>query len=169
MTRVRLIVTLAVLVVAPPLAAQTVTVAIDGVDREVPVIERQGRQFVALAEVARLLRGDVLAAGPERAVLVVDQDRMTVHRRSPFVQFDGRWYQMIEAAQKDGAGFYLPASSLSQLLPTLWPGRFPTLPDRGSIERTPPADIQGEPPAGGVESAHAARVPVGYDSGDCRG
>jgi hypothetical protein len=90
MTRVRLIVTLAVLVVAPPLAAQTVTVAIDGVDREVPVIERQGRQFVALAEVARLLRGDVLAAGPERAVLVVDQDRMTVHRRSPFVQFDGR-------------------------------------------------------------------------------
>jgi N-acetylmuramoyl-L-alanine amidase len=148
-----LIVALAVLIVAPPLAAQSVTVAIDGVAREVPVIERQGRQFVALVEVARLLGGDVLAAGPERAVLVVDQARMTVHRRSPFVQFDGRWYQMIEAAQKDGGGFYLPASSLSQLLPTLWPGRFPTLPDRGSIERTPPpADGQGEPPAGGVES-----------------
>jgi N-acetylmuramoyl-L-alanine amidase len=148
-----LIVALAVLIVAPPLAAQSVTVAIDGVAREVPVIERQGRQFVALVEVARLLGGDVLAAGPERAVLVVDQARMTVHRRSPFVQFDGRWYQMIEAAQKDGGGFYLPASSLSQLLPTLWPGRFPTLPDRGSIERTPPpADGQGERPAGGVES-----------------
>ncbi len=153
MTRVRLIVALAVFIVAPPLAAQSVTVAIDGVAREVPVIERQGRQFVALVEVARLLGGDVLAAGPERAVLVVDQARMTVHRRSPFVQFDGRWYQMIEAAQKDGGGFYLPASSLSQLLPTLWPGRFPTLPDRGSIERTPPpADSQGQPPAGGVES-----------------
>ncbi len=153
MTRVRLLVALVVLSAAPPLAAQSVTVAIDGVAREVPVIERQGRQFVALAEVARLLGGEVLAAGPERAVLVVDQARMTVHRRSPFVQFDGRWYQMIEAAQKDGAGFYLPASSLSQLLPTLWPGRFPTLPDRGSIERAPPpADTQTEPPAGGVES-----------------
>jgi N-acetylmuramoyl-L-alanine amidase len=153
MTRVRATVALAVLVIAPPLAAQSVTVAIDGVPRDVPVIERQGRQFVALVEVARLLGGNVLAAGPERAVLIVDQARMTVHRRSPFVQFDGRWYQMIEAAQKDGAGFYLPASSLSQLLPTLWPGRFPTAPDRGSIDpRSPPADNQRAPPAGGVES-----------------
>lgn len=165
MTRVRLLVALAVLIAAPPLAAQSVTVAIDGVAREVPVIERQGRQFVALTEVARLLGGDVLAAGPERAVLVVDQARMTVHRRSPFVQFDGRWYQMIEAAQKDGAGFYLPASSLSQLLPTLWPGRFPPLPDRGSIEREPSPDTQREPPAGGVESGMIGldRVPAGDD------
>ncbi len=166
MTRVRLLVVLAVLIAAPPLAAQSVTVAIDGVAREVPIIERQGRQFVALAEVARLLGGDVLAAGPERAVLVVDQARMTVHRRSPFVQFDGRWYQMIDAAQKDGAGFYLPASSLFQLLPTLWPGRFPTLPDRGSIEREPPpADTQKEPPAGGVESGMIGldRMPAGDD------
>lgn len=133
------------LLAAAPLAAQTVTVAIDGVEREVPVVERQGRRFVALETVARLLGGRVVGSGPERAVLEVDDTPLLVHRRIPYVEHGGRWYQMMEAAQKDATGFYLPASALQQLLPALWPGRFPAVSTSG-LPRTLPGGF----PAGGA-------------------
>ncbi|HYO45498.1 MAG TPA: N-acetylmuramoyl-L-alanine amidase [Gemmatimonadota bacterium] len=112
---------------AAPLAAQTVTVAVDGVPRTVPLIERQGHRFVALEDVAALLGGRIAEAGPERTVLDVDGLELVIRRRLPFVEAQGKWYQMVDPAQKDARGFWLPASSLTQLLPVVWPGRFPTL------------------------------------------
>lgn len=102
----------------------TTSVVLDGTTREVSIVERQGRRFVSLAEVASLLGGRVEAAGAEQAILVVDETRLVVRRRIPFVESSGRWYQLTDAAQKDATGFYLPASSLDLLLPHLWPGRF---------------------------------------------
>lgn len=107
-------------------SAQTATVAVDGVARSVPLIERQGHRFVALEDVAALLGGRIAEQAPERAVLDVDGVRLVVRRRLPFVEVDGKWYQMVDPAQKDARGFWLPASSLTQLLPVVWPGRFPT-------------------------------------------
>ncbi|HET6361265.1 MAG TPA: hypothetical protein VFH11_04345, partial [Gemmatimonadota bacterium] len=105
---------------------QVATVAVDGVARSVPLIERQGHRFVALEDVAGLLGGRITEQAPERAVLDVDGVRLVVRRRLPFVEVDGKWYQMVDPAQKDARGFWLPASSLTQLLPVVWPGRFPT-------------------------------------------
>ncbi|HUF88357.1 MAG TPA: N-acetylmuramoyl-L-alanine amidase [Gemmatimonadota bacterium] len=138
---------------AAPLGAQTASVPVDGVPRTVPVIEQQGHRFVALADVATLLGGRIAEAGPERAVLDVDGSRLVVRRRLPFVEHEGRWYQMVEPAQKDDRGFWLPASSLTQLLPILWPGRFPTL-TPGSSPAPAGGDSRPErqAPDGGVES-----------------
>lgn len=121
----------ACLLLAEPLSAQTVVVAIDGVEREVPVVERQDRRFVALETVARLLGGRVADSDAEHAVLVVDDSQLIVRRRLPYVEHGGRWYQMVDPAQKDATGFYLPASALEQLLPALWPGRFPAVSTSG--------------------------------------
>ncbi|MFN2384457.1 MAG: N-acetylmuramoyl-L-alanine amidase, partial [Gemmatimonadota bacterium] len=93
------------------------------VQRDIPVIERQGRRFVALAEIARLLGGEVTLADGERATLDVDGAQYIVHRRIPYLEHAGRWYQMTEPAQKDARGYFLPASSVRTLLPHLWPGR----------------------------------------------
>lgn len=138
---------------AAPLGAQTASVPVDGVPRTVPLIERQGHRFVALTDVAALLGGRIAEVGPERAVLDVDGSRLVVRRRLPFVEHEGRWYQMVDPAQKDDRGFWLPASSLTQLLPVLWPGRFPTLTPGSS---PPPAGGDSRPerqaPDGGVES-----------------
>lgn len=129
---------------ARPAPAQTVTVAVDGVPRDVPVLERQGRRFVALERVAELLGGRVVEAGPERGRLVVDDAELVVLRRLPYVRFQGRWFQMSETAQKDPTGFYLPATTLHHLLPALWPGRFPApaAAPTGGDERSsePPAE-----------------------------
>ena len=139
-----------------PLAAQTTTVAVDGVPRSVPFIERQGHRFVALEDVAALLGGRIAEVGPERAVLDVDGLRLVVRRRLPFVEVDGRWYQMVASAQKDAHGFWLPASSLTQLLPVVWPGRFPTVaPGTGSSPGPAPeraAPREDRPRDGGTES-----------------
>lgn len=124
---------LALLAAAPALRAQTIDVTVDGVEREVPVLERQGRRFVALETVGRLLGGRIVEAGAERAVLEVDDTSLVVRRRVPFVQHEGRSYQMVEPAQKDAGGFWLPASALHQLLPVLWPGRFPPVPDGRAV------------------------------------
>jgi N-acetylmuramoyl-L-alanine amidase len=110
---------------AVPCAAQSVEVAVDGVVREVPVIEVQGERYVALSMVARLLGGRVEAGGSEEAALVVDDRRLVVRRRIPYVEVDGRWYQLVRPAQKDASGFFIPATALDNLLPLLWPGRFP--------------------------------------------
>lgn len=153
---------------APPVAGRaaaqsTVTVAVDGVPRPVPVLVRRGRSFVALARVAELLGGRVAESGPERAVLLVDDDELVVHRRMPFVRFEGRWYQMPEAAQKDETGFWLPASSLHHLLPVLWPGRFPTGPGRAPPQGPAPEEEvpfeEGRP--GEVESGTIGRATPG--------
>ncbi len=137
---------LAGLLAGAPAAAQEVTVAVDGVARTVAVLERQGRTYVALDRVAELLGGQVADAGPEEARLVVDQSELLVLRRLPYVRFDGRWYQLSEAVQKDPDGFWLPASSLHHLLPLILPGRFPT-----GARAPAPADAApapaGEPPA----------------------
>ena len=136
--------------------AQTATVAVDGVARNVPLIERQGHRFVALEDVAGLLGGQIAEQAPERAVLDVDGVRLVVRRRLPFVEVDGKWYQMIDPAQKDARGFWLPASSLTQLLPIVWPGRFPTqVPGTGVApnpqpEREEPREDPGR--EGGTES-----------------
>ena len=149
--RAGLIVLIAGLLTAPSAVhAQTVSVSVDGVPRTVPLIERQGRRFVALEDVAGLLGGRLAESGPERAVLDVDGVRLVVRRRLPFVEVDGRWYQMVDPAQKDARGFWLPASSLTQLLPVVWPGRFPSLstePGPGTEPGPAPA-----PPDGGTES-----------------
>ncbi|MDX1624248.1 MAG: N-acetylmuramoyl-L-alanine amidase [Gemmatimonadota bacterium] len=139
--------TLAGLLAAGPLSAQSVSVTVDGIAREVPVLERQGHRFVALDRIADLLGGRVVSAGAERAVLAVDEDVLEVRRRIPYVGFAGRWYQMPLAAQKDDRGYWLPATSLRHLLPELWPGRFaPQAP-------APPAEEERERPRpGGVES-----------------
>ncbi|HET7692531.1 MAG TPA: N-acetylmuramoyl-L-alanine amidase [Gemmatimonadota bacterium] len=118
-------------------SAQTATVAVDGVPRSVPLIERQGHRFVALEDVAGLLGGRIAEQAPERAVLDVDGVRLVVRRRLPFVEVDGKWYQMVDPAQKDERGFWLPASSLTQLLPVVWPGRFPTQVPGGSVAPNP--------------------------------
>jgi len=138
---------LALAAVATPLAAPlhaqdtAVAVLVDGIERRVPLVERQGRRWVLLEEIAALLGGTVAQAGPEEAVLEVDDVHLVVHRRVPFVEHAGRWYQMTEAAQKDGTGYYLPASALDLLLPTLWPGRFGgILPGVAPPPAAPPRD-----------------------------
>jgi N-acetylmuramoyl-L-alanine amidase len=128
----------------PALLGQTVTVPVDGVPRTVPLIERQGRRFVALEDVAALLGGRLAESGPERAVLDVDGVELVVRRRLPFVEVQGKWYQMVDPAQKDARGFWLPASSLTQLLPVVWPGRFPSL---------APGPVPGTEPGAAPESA----------------
>ncbi|CAN5306220.1 hypothetical protein BH18GEM1_BH18GEM1_20650 [soil metagenome] len=82
----------ACLLLAAPLSAQTVIVAIDGVEREVPVVERQDRRFVALETVARLLGGRVADSDAEHAVLVVADSPLIVRRLLPYVEHGGRWY-----------------------------------------------------------------------------
>ena len=141
----------------PALVAQTATVPVDGVPRTVPLIERQGRRFVALEDVAALLGGQLVESGPERAVLDVDGVELVVRRRLPFVEVQGKWYQMVDPAQKDARGFWLPASSLTQLLPVVWPGRFPSLAP-GPVPGTEPgpapesAPREERPGDGGTES-----------------
>ena len=141
----------------PALVAQTATVPVDGVPRTVPLIERQGRRFVALEDVAALLGGRLAEIGPERAVLDVDGVELVVRRRLPFVEVQGKWYQMVDPAQKDARGFWLPASSLTQLLPVVWPGRFPSL-TPGPVPGTEPGPApesqprDDRPPEGGTES-----------------
>ena len=141
----------------PALVGQTVTVPVDGVPRTVPLIERQGRRFVALEDVAALLGGQLVESGPERAVLDVDGVELVVRRRLPFVEVQGKWYQMVDPAQKDARGFWLPASSLTQLLPVVWPGRFPSL-TPGPVPGTEPgpapesAPREERPQDGGTES-----------------
>jgi N-acetylmuramoyl-L-alanine amidase len=145
-----------VLASAAGATAQTATVAVDGVPRSVPLIERQGHRFVALEDVAGLLGGRIAEEAPERAVLDVDGVRFVVRRRLPFVEVDGKWYQMVDPAQKDARGFWLPASSLTQLLPVVWPGRFPTQVPGGTVAPNPRPE--GEEPRedpgreGGTES-----------------
>ncbi len=132
-----------------PAAAQgtTAVVVVDGVERGVPLLERQGRRFVALEELARLLGGSV-SSGAEQGILDVDDQRLVVHRRVPFVEVGGRWYQMTDPAQKDEVGFFLPASALDLLLPVLWPGRFGgTVPGATPpVERPTPVEPPTERP-----------------------
>ncbi len=139
-----LLIAAAALLAAGPAAAQTVDFAVDGIVREVPVIERQGERFVALATIARLLGGQVETESPERSALVVDGRRLVVQRRVPYVQVDDRWYQLAHPAQKDATGFYLPATALENLLPLLWPGRFPP-PVSTSARPLPPAGRDASP------------------------
>lgn len=136
-----------ILAAAVPCAAQSVEVAVDGVVREVPVIDVQGERYVALSTVARLLGGRIEADGSEKAALVVDERRLVVHRRLPYVEVDGRWYQLVRPAQKNASGFFLPATALDNLLPLLWPGRFPPPVTTGQAPRPLPAG--GEPAPGG--------------------
>jgi N-acetylmuramoyl-L-alanine amidase len=137
---------------AVPLAAQTATVAVDGVARTVPILERQGHRYVALEDVAALLGGRISEAGSERAVLDVDGLELVVRRRLPFVDVQGKWYQMVDPAQKDARGFWLPASSLIQLLPVVWPGRFPALSPESSPSPERAAPDEERTPDGGTES-----------------
>jgi N-acetylmuramoyl-L-alanine amidase len=137
---------------AAPLAAQTATVAVDGVARTVPILERQGHRYVALEDVAALLGGRISEAGSERAVLDVDGLELVVRRRLPFVDVQGKWYQMVDPAQKDARGFWLPASSLIQLLPVVWPGRFPALSPESSPSPERAAPDEERTPDGGTES-----------------
>jgi N-acetylmuramoyl-L-alanine amidase len=143
----RLSLTTLLLAAAVPCAAQSVEVAVDGVVREVPVVEVQGERYVALSTVARLLGGRIEADGPEKAALVVDDRRLVVHRRIPYVEVDGRWYQLVRPAQKNVSGFFIPATALDNLLPLLWPGRFPPPVTTGEAPRPLPAG--GEPAPGG--------------------
>jgi hypothetical protein len=155
----RAILAAALIALAGPaaLVGQTVTVPVDGVPRTVPLIERQGRRFVALEDVAALLGGRLAESGPERAVLDVDGVELVVRRRLPYVEVQGKWYQMVDPAQKDARGFWLPASSLTQLLPVVWPGRFPSL-TPGPVPGTEPgpapesAPREDRPQDGGTES-----------------
>lgn len=147
---------------AAPAAAQSVEIAVDGVVREVPVIERQGERFVALATVARLLGGQIEIEDEERAALVVDDRRLVVQRRVPYVEVDGRWYQLVHPAQKDATGFYLPASTLDNLLPLLWPGRFPSPVSTSARPMPPEADRLGSARPGGA----VADPPIGGDPAD---
>ncbi len=147
----------------PAARAQSTTVTVDGVPRQVSVLEAQGRRFVALRDVAAVLGGSIVASSGERAVLEVDGDRLTVRRRLPFVERGGRWYQMTDAAQRDASGFWVPASVLDHLLPVLWPGRFPRVEpgDRRAVP-TPQRAPGEEAPSGGVESGViGAREPAG--------
>ena len=137
---------------AAPRAAQTATVAVDGVARTVPILERQGHRYVALEDVAALLGGRISEAGSERAVLDVDGLELVVRRRLPFVDVQGKWYQMVDPAQKDARGFWLPASSLIQLLPVVWPGRFPALSPESSPSPERAAPDEERTPDGGTES-----------------
>lgn len=153
---------LAAVLAAPPavspLAAQSVTIVVDGIPREVPVLERQGRRFVALARVAELLGGRIAESGFERAVLEVDDARLVVHRRIPFVQHEERWYQLTEPAQKDATGFWIPASGVLHLFPELWPGRFAPSPREPGENRRPAAPEQREQPRPGeIESGMIGR------------
>jgi N-acetylmuramoyl-L-alanine amidase len=143
----RLSLTTLLLAAAVPCAAQSVEVAVDGVVREVPVVEVQGERYVALSTVARLLGGRIEADGSEKAALVVDDRRLVVHRRIPYVEVDGRWYQLVRPAQKNASGFFIPATALDNLLPLLWPGRFPPPVTTGEAPRPLPAG--GEPAPGG--------------------
>ena len=147
--------------------AQTEVVSVDGVRREIPVLERQGRRFVALDQIGRLLDGAVRRGDGERAVLTVDGVDLVVLRRVPYVRFDGRWFQMSEPAQRDASGFWLPASALHQLLPVLFPGRFP------SAARAPrrPAETSADdrrPAEGGIESGTIGAVDVRVEPGRTR-
>jgi N-acetylmuramoyl-L-alanine amidase len=127
-------------------------VAVDGVARTVPILERQGHRYVALEDVAALLGGRISEAGSERAVLDVDGLELVVRRRLPFVDVQGKWYQMVDPAQKDARGFWLPASSLIQLLPVVWPGRFPALSPESSPSPERAAPDEERTPDGGTES-----------------
>lgn len=135
-----LLVTLLAGLALSPAAARaqaTTEIVLDGLPRKVPLVERQGRSFVALESVAALLGGRIEEEGAETVVLVIDDARIVVRRRIPFVESGGRWYQLTEPAQKDASGFFLPASSLHLLFPHLWPGRFQTAPPSGGA--APPA------------------------------
>lgn len=142
------------------------TVVVDGVVRTVPVMERQGRRFVALREVAGALGGRIESTETERAVVIVDGERLVVHRRSPFVTFGGRAYQMPDAAQRDASGFWLPAVALDRLLPRLWPDR---VGERAAPETAEPlAEPQPERapdplPEGAIESGRIGRSTPGPD------
>ncbi|CAN5305927.1 N-acetylmuramoyl-L-alanine amidase [soil metagenome] len=65
---------------------------------------------------------------------------------------------MVDPAQKDATGFYLPASALEQLLPALWPGRFPAVTTSG-----PPLPLADEFAARG-----GTGPPDGADGGGVR-
>lgn len=148
--KARLALAALLLAVPAPGAAQSVEIAVDGVVREVPVIEVQGERYVALSTVARLLGGRVEADGSEKAALVVDDRQLVVHRRIPYVEVDGRWYQLVLPAQKDASGFFIPATALENLLPLLWPGRFPppvstSLAPRPLTPAGEPAGLRGSP------------------------
>jgi N-acetylmuramoyl-L-alanine amidase len=147
---VRLALTAILLAAAVPCAAQSVEVAVDGVVREVPAIEVQGERYVALSTVARLLGGRIEADGSEKAALVVDDRRLVVHRRIPYVEVDGRWYQLVRPAQKDATGFFIPATALDNLLPHLWPGRFPPPVSTSEAPRPLPSGERVEPGGGTV-------------------
>ena len=152
--RIAWLLALGAILAAPiaPLVAQTATVAVDGVPRSVPLIERQGHRFVALGDVAGLLGGTIAESAGERAVLDVDGVRLVVQRRLPFVEVDGKTYQLVDAAQKDAQGFWLPASILTELLPVVWPGRFPTLAPNASPSLEGVAPTEERTPEGGTES-----------------
>ncbi|HWC05703.1 MAG TPA: N-acetylmuramoyl-L-alanine amidase, partial [Gemmatimonadota bacterium] len=62
-------------------------------------------------------------------------------------EVDGRWYQLVRPAQKNVSGFFIPATALDNLLPLLWPGRFPPPVTTGEAPRPLPAG--GEPAPGG--------------------
>jgi N-acetylmuramoyl-L-alanine amidase len=146
----RLALAVILLAVAVPCAAQSVEVAVDGVLREVPVIEVQGERYVALSTVAQLLGGRVEPDGSEKAALVVDERRLVVHRRIPYVEVDGRWYQLVRPAQKDASGFFIPATALENLLPALWPGRFPPPVSTSEAPRPLPSEERVEPAGGSL-------------------
>lgn len=146
----RLALAVILLAVAVPCAAQSVEVAVDGVLREVPVIEVQGERYVALSTVAQLLGGRVEPDGSEKAALVVDERRLVVHRRIPYVEVDGRWYQLVRPAQKDASGFFIPATALENLLPALWPGRFPPPVSTSEAPRPLPSGERVEPGGGSL-------------------
>jgi len=151
---VRPALTALLLAAAVPCAAQSVEVAVDGVVREVPVIEVQGERYVALSMVARLLGGRVEAGDSEEATLVVDDRRLVVRRRIPYVEVDGRWYQLVRPAQKDASGFFIPATALDNLLPLLWPGRFPPPVSTSEGPRLLPSG-GGSAPGGGTPARAA--------------
>ncbi|HET6342389.1 MAG TPA: hypothetical protein VFG78_09435, partial [Gemmatimonadota bacterium] len=146
----RVVLAALLLAVAVPCAAQSVEVAVDGVVREVPVIEVQGERYVALSMVARLLGGRIEADGSEKAALVVDDRRLVVHRRIPYVEVDGRWYQLVRPAQKDASGFFIPATALDNLLPLLWPGRFPPPVSTSEAPRPLPSGESVDPGGGAI-------------------
>jgi len=149
-------------------ARREATVVVDGVARTVPVVVRQGRRFVALREVAGALGGRIESTETESAVVIVDGERLVVHRRSPFVSFRGRAYQMPDAAQRDESGFWLPAVALDRLLPRLWPER---VGERAAPEKSEPLpEAEPEPerapdplPEGAIESGRIGRSTPGSD------
>ena len=161
----RLVLTALLLAAAVPCAAQSVEVAVDGVVREVQVIEVQGERYVALSTVARLLGGRIEGDGSEKAALVVDDRRLVVQRRIPYVEVDGRWYQLVRPAQKDASGFFIPATALGNLLPLLWPGRFPPPVSTSEAPRPLPSGERA-PPGGG--SLAERTVPGDLDRIDLR-